>query len=438
MFIIYNLLLILSLLFLIPFYGFKIAVRGKYRKSIGPKLGIVPRGTFDKMKGSPRIWVHAVSVGEVTAAAPILKALRERLPNACIILSTSTETGQEMAQKIASGVTAFLYFPLDFPFVIKKMLKNTRPDVFVAVETEIWPNFIRIAKTCGTDILLVNGRISPRSFKGYSRTKIFWKRVLEMITKIGTISNIDAQRLEWIGVPPMKMEIMGNAKFDGLAARVNVQLKEEISAKLQIPEGSHVLVAGSTHEGEEKIMLEVYTKLLKSHPDFLFILIPRHIERGESVTQMVVDAGFPDCIRMSEILAGKSRTFERVIIIDVIGELFKVYSLATFVFCGGSLVPRGGQNILEPAAWGKIVFYGPFMDDFQNEKALLEEAGSGIPIRNGEELLAEIMNLLDHSQLQFKKGEAGREAVAMNKGASERYADMIVKTLAGKANNSIQ
>jgi 3-deoxy-D-manno-octulosonic-acid transferase len=284
----------------------------------------------------------------------------------------------------------------------------------------------------------VNGRISPRSFKGYSRTKIFWKRVLEMITKIGTISNIDAQRLEWIGVPPMKMEIMGNAKFDGLAARVNVQLKEEISAKLQIPEGSHVLVAGSTHEGEEKIMLEVYTKLLKSHPDFLFILIPRHIERGESVTQMVVDAGFPDCIRMSEILAGKSRTFERVIIIDVIGELFKVYSLATFVFCGGSLVPRGGQNILEPAAWGKIVFYGPFMYDFQNEKALLEEAGSGIPIRNGEELLAEIMNLLDHSQLQFKKGEAGREAVAMNKGASERYADMIVKTLAGKANNSIQ
>ena len=429
MFILYNVILYLGLVILAPFYAFKIAWTGKYRQSIGPKFGLIPSKTFEEMKGTPRIWVHAVSVGEVTAAAPIIRALRARIPQACIVLSTSTETGQEMARKIVSGTTSLIYFPLDLPFVVRKVLRETKPDVFTAVETEIWPNFIRIGKRMGAEILIVNGRLSPRSFRGYFRTRWFWRRVLGMIRTIGAISEIDAQRLQQIGVPASKIHILGNAKFDSLAARVNESLRTEIANKLNIPENARAFVAGSTHEGEEEAVLRAYAELLKSDPDFLLILIPRHIERGETISRMVVEAGFPDHIRMSEILDGKSRTAERVIIVDTIGELFKVYSLATFVFCGGSLVPRGGQNILEPAAWGKLVFSGPFMDDFQEEKALLEEAGSIDLVCDSEDLLGRMRYYLEHPEELAAKGEAGRRAIAAHQGASERYADMIIGTL---------
>ncbi len=429
MFIFYNLMLHLGLLVLAPFYAFKIMWAGKYRKSIGPKFGMIPNSIFAEMKGNPRIWIHAVSVGEVTAAAPIIKTLREQIPQACIILSTSTETGQEMARKIVFGVTSFIYFPLDLPLVVRKFLQNTKPDVFAAVETEIWPNFIREAKRSGTEVLIVNGRLSPRSFTGYFRTRWFWKSVLDMLGMIGAISDVDAERLKSIGVPGNKINVLGNAKFDSLAARANELLKSEIAEKLGIPPDARVFVAGSTHEGEEKIVLDVYSKLLRQAPDFLLIIIPRHIERGQPVARMVLDAGFPDCISMSEILAGKKRGSERVVIIDAIGELFKVYSLASFVFCGGSLVSRGGQNILEPAAWGKVVFYGPFMDDFQEEKALLEKAGSGIPVRSGEELLNWILLFLKDPEALSTRGEAGRRAIAAHKGSSKKYAEMIIAAL---------
>ena len=198
---------------------------------------------------------------------------------------------------------------------------------------------------------------------------------------------------------------------------------------LGIAPGQEVLVAGSTHDGEEAVILEVYRKLLEIRPGFKLILVPRHIERGEAVAQMVRQAGFADCIAMSEIRAGRRRREERVVLVDVIGELYKVYSLATVVFCGGSLVPKGGQNILEAAAWGKVVFYGPFMDDFRDERALLEDAGAGIAVRTGEELFEKIGELLANPDLLRRRGEAGRRAVAASKGAAERYADLIAEVL---------
>lgn len=435
MYIIYNVLVFLSPVVLFPYFLINIIGKGKYRKSIGPKLGFVPTESLAAFVGTPRIWLHAVSVGEVTAAAPIVKALRERLPEACIVVSTGTETGREMARKVMTGVSAFIYFPLDFPFIVRKLLKLTRPDVFAAVETEIWPNFIRLSHRYGTEILLVNGRISPRSYKGYFRTRRLWKQVLDMVGAIGAISEIDAERLQRIGVPASKIRIMGNAKFDGLAARVDEKLKAEISAKLMIPPGSRVFVAGSTHEGEEDVVLRAYSELLKKYPDFLLILVPRHPERGAAVSDLLARTGFHDRIRMSEIRSGKQRTSERVVIIDVIGELFKAYSLASFVFCGGSLVAKGGQNILEPAAWGKIVFYGPSMEDFQSEKALLESVGCGIPVESGEELQTKILELLRDPERMASRGEAGRLMIAAHKGASERYAEMIIKALPGKCEN---
>ena len=421
----YNVLLFIAAFFLIPFFAVKIVFTGKYRKSIGPKFGLIPQSVFEEMKGSPRIWVHAVSVGEVTAAAPIVSSLREMYPGACIILSTSTETGQEMARRLVTDATSHIYYPLDIPIVVRRVMDRVNPDIFVPVETEIWPNFIRACVKRGTRIVMVNGRISPRSFRRYRKTKFFWKRIMNILDMIGAISAIDASRLETLGVEPSRIHVLGNAKYDSLAAGADDALRNEMEARLDIPHGTKVFVAGSTHEGEDSVALKAYRGLLERYSDMLMIIVPRHPERGSAVLSLANNEGFDDCITMAEINSGKKRAGRRIIIVDVIGELFRVYSLATMVFCGGSLVPRGGQNILEPAAWGKVVLYGPSMEDFMDERERLEMAGGGITVRNGRELLVETLKLMEDPETLHRRGEAGRDIVASNMGAARRYAEMI-------------
>jgi 3-deoxy-D-manno-octulosonic-acid transferase len=425
----YNVLLVAAAFLGIPFYGTKMLFTGKYRRSFGPKLGFPLPGAASRLTGTPRIWVHAVSVGEVTAAAPIVASLRARFPGACIVLSTSTETGQEMARRLVSAADVHIYYPLDIPWVVRRVMGVVRPDVFVPVETELWPNFIRICRDRGTRIVLTNGRLSPRSFRCYGKTRFFWKQILAYLDAAGVISETDAQRLAAVGMAAERIHVLGNAKFDSLAARVSPELERETASRLGIATGEEVLVAGSTHEGEELVILEVYRRLLERRPDFKLILIPRHIERSATCAGLVRQAGFPDCIALSEILAGRKRQKERVILVDVIGELFKLYSLATAVFCGGSLVPKGGQNILEAAAWGKVVFHGPHMEDFREERLLLAEAGAGITVGNGEELFAGIWDLLQDPAGLRARGVAGSQAVAANKGAADRYAGLIADVL---------
>ncbi|HEX7534215.1 MAG TPA: glycosyltransferase N-terminal domain-containing protein, partial [Syntrophales bacterium] len=350
----------MAALLALPYYAIKMTLTGKYRRSMGPKFGLVRPSTFAEMKGSPRIWIHAVSVGEVTAAEPIVASLRMHYPEACIVLSTSTETGQDMARRIVTGATSFIYYPLDIPFVVKKVIAKVRPDIFILTETELWPNFIRMCKEQGAKVIMVNGRISRRSYQRYALTKFFWKDILNLIDEMGVISAIDAERLKAIGMAPAKVHVMRNAKYDSLATKASPPVREEMQRKLNLTEMDRVFVAGSTHDGEEKIVLNVYRRLLGTYPDFKLIIIPRHPERGHAVLSLVRETGFEDCITMTDIEGGRHRTGERIIVIDVIGELFKVYSLASVVFCGGSLVPKGGQNILEPAAWGKVIFYGTF------------------------------------------------------------------------------
>ncbi len=429
MYFFYNLILWLSLLFLVPYYGFKILVKGKYRKSIGPKLGCVSAKRFASLSGEPRIWIHAVSVGEVTAAAPIIEVVRDRLPGACIVLSTSTETGQQMARKIATGVDNFIYFPLDFKPIVRRMLRLVRPDVFVAVETEIWPNFIREASWQGVCCLLVNGRISPRSFRKYRATRFFWRGIFGLIERAGAISEKDGERLVELGASRSTVRVLGNAKYDGLASRTDDASRNNLMTLLGIAEGVPVFVSGSTHPGEEEIVLEVYRRLIEYYPDMLLILVPRHIERAAEVMEVAARLGFHDTIRLTEISAAKQRRFERLIVVDRIGELFRLYSLASIVFCGGSLVPRGGQNILEAAAWGKPVFFGFHMDDFMDEKVLLEEAGAGVTVHNADELFAGALRLMRDPEEWRRRGEAARRIVSANKGASKKYADLILSVL---------
>ena len=427
---IYNILLLAGSLVLIPYFGLKMLITGKYRQSFGQKLGRTPAGVMSALKGHPRIWVHAVSVGEVTAAAPIVATLREKLPRACIILSTGTETGQDMARKLIPQATAFMYFPLDIPFIVKKVIDRIAPDIVVLTETELWPNFLRHCMKRSIPAIMVNGRISPRSFGRYSRTSFFWSDVLSFVLEIGVISEVDAQRIRAIGAAPEDVRVMGNAKYDILASRVSGEIWSAKAAQMRMTPDSRVFVTGSTHEGEESVVLNVYRELLREWPDIRLIIVPRHPERGKDVQALVTREGFP-CILMSEIRAGR-RPEGEIVVVDAIGELFSLYSLASVVYCGGSLVPKGGQNILEPAAWGKVVFYGPSMEDFIDEKTLLEEVGAGIPVRNAEELLEGVKKMLsDPVELQ-RRGAEGQRRVLSSRGASMRYAEMIIRVLGRK------
>ncbi|MDX9822418.1 MAG: glycosyltransferase N-terminal domain-containing protein, partial [Syntrophales bacterium] len=242
----YNALLALAAVVLIPYYGGRMLLTGKYRRSIGPKLGVVPPARFAAMKGSPRIWIHAVSVGEVTAAAPIVAALRAARPGACILLSTSTETGQEMAAKVVPEASGIIYYPLDLPSVVRKVVDAVKPDVFAAVETELWPNFIRACRMRGIPLVLVNGRISGRSFGRYRATRFFWREYLEAFSEAGMISGLDAGRMKEIGMSPERISILGNAKYDGLAARVSEDLRQGLRERLNVSAGDRFFVAGST------------------------------------------------------------------------------------------------------------------------------------------------------------------------------------------------
>ncbi|MBN1830164.1 MAG: 3-deoxy-D-manno-octulosonic acid transferase, partial [Deltaproteobacteria bacterium] len=361
--LVYNILLLGALCVAVPYYGMKYFIARKYRKSLGQRLGRLPHNLEESVgRGqAPRVWLHAVSVGEVTALAPIVSALRLRDPSLSIIVSTGTETGQEMARQIISAAT-FIYFPIDLPCLVGKAIDRMAPDLFVTVETELWPNFLRACEKRRIPAVMVNGRLSPRSFRRYDRTRFFWKEVLSKVRFIGAISDIDAKRFLALGADPASLAVMGNAKYDSLAAAAAEEVRRSMRNLLSVPPGTQVFVAGSTHAGEESAVLSVYRRLRKEYPDCLLVLAPRHPDRAGEVRTLIEQENHGDVIALSELMAGRRREERPIVLVDFIGRLHGLYSLATVVFCGGSLVKRGGQNILEPASWGTIVLYGPFMD----------------------------------------------------------------------------
>jgi 3-deoxy-D-manno-octulosonic-acid transferase len=427
MYILYNTILFAAMFIILPYLLLKMVFTGKYRKSLVQKLGGRQTQILTNLVDGPRVWVHAVSVGEVTAAAPIVASLKRKRPALKIIFSTSTETGQQMAQQLVKGADAFIYFPLDIPYVVRKIIRLAKPDVFVMVETELWPNFLRACKLNSVKTLMINGRLSPRSYQKYRLTRYFWRGVLADLSAAGMIAEVDASRIESIGMAKDRIEVLGNAKYDALAAMAAPTLQEEIARRVNQQAGERFFVAGSTHQAEEEIVINVYQQLLKHYSDFKLIIVPRHVERTVAILELLQSAGLQDVITMTDMNNGKIRKKERIIVIDVIGELFKIYSLATIVYCGGSLVPKGGQNVLEAAAWGKVIFYGPSMEDFSEEKVLLEDVDCGVTISNEEELLQGILQALEHPEELEKRGAKGRAVVAANMGASVRYADLISK-----------
>jgi len=399
------------------------------RRGLSQRLGLrLPGPTSD---GRPLLWVHAVSLGEAVAVAPLIKAFHVRYPAYRIIVSTVTETGREAVEQRLAGVAEHCYAPLDFPWVVARMVRHLQPRLFLFVETELWPNLLRTLGRCGSPAVLVNGRLSSRSFGRYRFIRPFVRQVLGAVTVCLMQSERDAERIVALGAPTERVVRTGNIKFDQpLPGSVGGAGSLSRSA-LGLAEGEELVVAGSTHPGEEEEILSAYRTLLGEFPKLVLLLAPRHIERAAQVEATVRGLGL-SAWRRSRLDAGAKTAAQggpRVLILDTRGELASIYREAVVAYVGGTLVPVGGHNLLEPAAWAKPVFFGPYTDHCAEIADQLRRAEGFGPVRNGTELAAAMASLFrDRVGLQ-KSGAAAQRVVTENRGALERSLSCLATVL---------
>jgi len=403
-------------------------ISGRHSKKLKERLGHISPSLTRTLSGSPRIWIHAVSLGEVRVADAVIRALCRIIPGCSVILSTTTEHGRDLAVKSFGNHVPVIYAPVDFIGSVRKALSSVRPDVMAFLETEIWPAWVTEARRMGIKTALVNGRISVRSIKRYMKFRPFFRDVLSNIDLFSMIQKEDGARIRSMGADPHKIEINGNAKYDLLASFAEPAMETEMRQILNLKPHCPVFVAGSTREGEEPLVLDAYEKIVNEFPDTVLVIAPRHIERTPDITSILERRGLRYQLR-SELDNETAVRKERIVIMDSFGELFKLYSVGTIVFCGASLVPLGGQNPLEAAIWGKAVFYGPSMEDFLDAKALLEDKDAGIPVSSAEMLADKAIRLLGDPDVLKAYGERAREAVIENRNAAEKHARAIARLI---------
>jgi len=424
----YNLLWIMVVIICAPFFLYKLLSYTDWRRALREKLGFVPEGQSMPGVQKPCIWLQAVSMGEVSAIHPLIRLLATHYPRAYIILTTSTESGQKIAREQVKEASLVSYAPLDLYWAVQHSLERWRPDLLIIAETEIWPNLLRMAKEKGVRTMLANGRISARSYRRYRRTRFFWAEVLDYFDVLSMIGVPDGDRIIAMGANPVKVFVNGNCKFDQAIFKAEAEFKKEMQNLLSLQEGDLVFVAGSTHEGEEEVILQTFLRVRQEFPSLILIIVPRHIDRVPKIEKLVMDYKVGEFVRRSK-LPEEGRGDRPIIIWDTFGELSKVYSIATLVFCGGSLVPKRGQNILEPAAWGKVVFYGPSIEDFHDAHELLQEAGAGFMVKDYKELGERCLYFLNHPTELKKRGEAGKEILEANLGAAQRNFELARRLL---------
>ena len=405
-----------------PLTGFNSAVG--FLRHFQERLGFLPTNAVKSLSGSPRIWIHGASLGEIRVAASIIKSLQAKLPGCTIIVSTVTEHGRNLALEIFEKEIPVVYAPLDLPGCALKALSLVRPNVMVFLETEIWPAWIFTARRLSIKLALLNGRISPRSLKGYLKFRPFFRSVLKNFDAFSMISKTDADRIHAMGAPSGNIRVNGNAKYDHTITSPDPAVEREMRRILNLAPSDRVIVAGSTRGGEEAMLLDAYDEIRSKYPDILLILAPRHIKRAPDICALIRNRGLK-CRLRTEIGRGKTERTAQILVIDTFGELFNIYSVATVVFCGASLVPLGGQNPLEPAVWGKPILYGPHMEDFPDAKEMLESAGGSVRVSDPQELAEAFRDLLDDPEKADTLGHNARETAFQMQAAAHKHADII-------------
>lgn len=393
-------------------------VQKKSVASFKGQWGFVPAEARQK-DGNPKIWLHAVSVGETIAARPIARALKSQMPNCQIVLSCTTDTGFGAAQalKKCGEVDATIYFPLDIPFVIRRVLSAVSPDAILFVETELWPNLLEAAKRRGIKTFLVNGRVSDNLLQLAPRLKPIWRWMASNLDGFLMRSAEDAERAKKIGAPAEKVVVAGDVKLEAPPVENGREKWREI---LGFSPNQLVWIAGSTHAGEEAICFRVHQKLREKWPDLGLIVAPRHIERAEEVAAIL-----PDAARRSHLQKAKNG----VILLDTIGELSEIYAAADVAFVGGSLIERGGHNLLEPVLRGAPVVFGPFVMNFRAAAQLVQANELGEQIEDENGLFEAISRWLENEKSRRALPQKTEKALAQHRGAAARVAKFIAQSL---------
>lgn len=426
----YNLIFTALFLLSTPFYFLKMWRRGNWRGRFGQRFGLF--SPEDKAAlARPNIWFHAVSVGEVGVCVELIRALEPQLKGLQIVVSTTTSTGMgELERKLPASIRK-IYYPIDLWWGTRSTLQVVNPVALILVEAEIWPNLLWRALDGNIPLCLVNARISERSFRGYKRGAFLFRDIFHRFASATCQDKIDAERLMTLGFDPARVQIVGNLKFD--CAKIGGGNKLDVRALLSrigVPPQARLLVAGSTHQGEEIILAEIAGRLRRRHPDLFLVLVPRHFERAKEIGAELAARNIRYAFR-SDIPAQGQPVAQNpdCLIVNTTGELMWFYAEAALVFVGKSLTAKGGQNPIEPAALGKPVLFGPNMQNFPSVAPLLVHGGGALQVRDAAELERVLGELLENDSRREELGRRATQIVQDNLGAVRRAADLILKTV---------
>ena len=407
----------------LPYWLFQMLRHGKYRKGLAERLGVVPSRLQKPANHEPVIWIHAVSVGEVFAILGLAKELQRRMPHHQLFISTVTDTGQQLARK-HFGEDRVFYFPMDFAFAIRPYLRALRPELVAVAETEFWPNFMRLAHAGGARIAIVNARISDRSWPRYRRFRSLIGKALAHVELFLAQTPQDAVRLEEIGAGAARIRVTGNLKFD-IATPASPPILDRLHKTIAATGAGPVIVCGSTVEGEEQFLLSAFLDIMKAYPQAAMILGPRHPERFAAVAMLLKEMSIPFYKRsqwQEQSLAGG------VLLLDSIGELASIYALADIAFVGGSLVPRGGHNIIEPAQYGTAIVVGKHTENFRDIVTLFQKHDA-VRVAAASELSVVFLDLLANVEERKALGRRAGDTVRSQTGATARTAAALEQLL---------
>jgi len=414
-YLLYDIILLLGMVVLIPWYLVRGCIRGKMRQGLRERLGFISSSEQEKIEGRRVIWIHAVSVGETRAAIPLIKGLRRTYPDAALVLSNVTETGREIAESIPE-IDLRIYFPVDFSLTVARALDTIKPALVLIVETELWPQFVRKCKQRAIPVMLVNGRISDRSFPRYKRVGALVRPVLRQISSFCMQSRQDASRIETLGADPEHIHVSGNVKFDQGEIRCFSTDVTGLRTRYALHAQARIWVAGSTHQGEDEIVIRIYHKLLQIFPDLILILVPRHPHRCQLVGELLTQEGLE--WRLRSAACDTPLQPAGVLLVDTLGEMLDIYALAEVVFVGGSLVPVGGHNILEASMVKKPVLFGPHMQNFKEIAQYIIRAQGFGEVANETQLEQSLTYLLQNPDAAHTAGVNGSAILQQHAGAT--------------------
>jgi 3-deoxy-D-manno-octulosonic-acid transferase len=428
MYLAYSLLTLVVFVVVSPYFLYQAIRYKKYIGTLRQRLGFLPI-TFN-IDAEESIWIHAVSVGEALTARALAADLKARYPRLRLFLSTTTIAGQQVARRSLSDVDAVFYFPFDWTFIVRRTLTLVRPRLFIMMETEIWPNLLRECRRRGVKTVMINGRISSRSYPRYRMIRAFFRRVLADVDRFCVQSEESARRLVDLGASPEHVTVTGSLKFDSLerpTAAARGKPRERVLRFFRLSPNRTIIVAGSTLKGEETAVLHAFGRIKATMPSALAVLAPRHPERFAEVERLARDAGFVTTRRSELPIDAEPRA--DVVILDSIGELAQLYQVGTVVYVGGSLVDHGGHNILEPAIFGKPIVFGPHMQNFKEIADAFLGNDAAIQVHSEHELDQVLLALATDPVRRARLGAAARALVEANRGAKTKTLEVIAELL---------